>query len=203
MNIYFYFLITISIFYLSKSEETPEANAEPNPEPKAEANENNNNDSFEEDGDMYFKRTLKEYLVEKNLFESDRIIEPDEMKKIFLESVTEGDAESSGEYFGGIFIELADHFVNEYYKERKEIRGKDIYDLIHLDPISKKFEQLMNDNSKYNGADDNNENNKYNDYDNYDDEEFKRQRDFYYEDLYKHYDGYDFRDQVGDPIYDN
>ena len=62
----------------------------------------------------------------------------------------------------------------------------------------------MSDNSKYNGADDNNDNNNdYNDYDNYDDDEFKRHRDFYYEDLYKHYDGYDFRDQVGDPIYDN
>ena len=196
MNMYFYFLIILSLFFLSKSEETPE--------PKLEPNENNNDEAFEEDGDMYFKKTLKEYLVEKNLFESDRIIEPDEMKKIFLESVTEGDAESSAEYFGGIFIELADHFVNEYYKERKEIRGKDIYDLINLDPISKKFEQLMSDNSKYNGADDNSDNNNdYNDYDNYDDDEFKRHRDFYYEDLYKHYDGYDFRDQVGDPIYDN
>ena len=127
MNIYFYFLIILSLFLISKSDETPE--------PKAEPNENNNDEAFEEDGDMYFKKTLKEYLVEKNLFESDRIIEPDEMKKIFLESVTEGDAESSAEYFGGIFIELADHFVNEYYKERKEIRGKDIYDLINLDPF--------------------------------------------------------------------
>ena len=196
MNMYFYFLIILSLFFLLKSEETPE--------PKLEPNENNNDEAFEEDGDMYFKKTLKEYLVEKNLFESDRIIEPDEMKKIFLESVTEGDAESSAEYFGGIFIELADYFVNEYYKERKEIRGKDIYDLINLDPISKKFEQLMSDNSKYNGADDNSDNNNdYNDYDNYDDDEFKRHRDFYYEDLYKHYDGYEFRDQVGDPIYDN
>ena len=191
----FYLLLILSLFFLSKSEETPE--------PKVEQDDNNN-ETFEEDGDLYFKKTLKDYLVEKNLFESDRIIEPDEMKKIFLESVTEGDAESSAEYFGGIFIELADHFVNEYYKERKEIRGKDIYDLINLDPISKKFEQLMSDNSKYNGADDNSDNNNdYNDYDNYDDDEFKRHRDFYYEDLYKHYDGYDFRDQVGDPIYDN
>ena len=120
------------------------------------------------------------------------------MKKIFLESVTEGDAESSGEYFGGIFIELADHFVNEYYKERKEIRGKDIYDLIQLDPISKKFEQLMNDNSKYNGADDNENNRDYNDYNDNDDVD----HDYNYYDDYKHYDGYDYRDHVGDPIYD-
>ena len=190
MNMYFYFLIILSLFFLLKSEETPE--------PKLEPNENNNDEAFEEDGDMYFKKTLKEYLVEKNLFESDRIIEPDEMKKIFLESVTEGDAESSAEYFGGIFIELADHFVNEYYKERKEIRGKDIYDLIQLDPISKKFEQLMNDNSKYNGADDNENNRDYNDYNDNDDVD----HDYNYYDDYKHYYGYDYRDHVGDPIYD-
>ena len=189
----FYLLLILSLFFLSKSEETPE--------PKVEQNDNNN-ETFEEDGDLYFKKTLKDYLVEKNLFESDRIIEPDEMKKIFLESVTEGDAESSADYFGGIFIELADHFVNEYYKERKEIRGKDIYNIIELDPISKKFEQLMNDNSKYNGEEVNKENNNdYNDYNDYDDEP---DRDYnYFDDYYKHYDGYDYRDHVGDPIEDN
>ena len=191
MNIYFFLFLILSIIFLSKSEETPD--------PKKEKDDNNN-ETFEEDGDLYFKKTLKDYLVEKNLFDSDRIIEPDEMKKIFLESVTEGDAESSADYFGGIFIELADHFVNEYYKERKEIRGKDIYNLIELDPISKKFEQLMNDNSKYNGADDNKENN--NDYNDYNDDDDDNRDYNYFDDYYKHYDGYDYRDHVGDPIDD-
>ena len=191
MNIYFFLFLILSIIFLSKSEETPD--------PKKEKDDNNN-ETFEEDGDLYFKKTLKDYLVEKNLFDSDRIIEPDEMKKIFLESVTEGDAESSADYFGGIFIELADHFVNEYYKERKEIRGKDIYNLIELDPISKKFEQLMNDNSKYNGADDNKENN--NDYNDYNDDDDDNRDYNYFDDYYKHYDGYDYRDHVGEPIDD-
>ena len=191
MNIYFFLLLILSIIFLSKSEETPDQKKE---------KDDNNNETFEEDGDLYFKKTLKDYLVEKNLFDSDRIIEPDEMKKIFLESVTEGDAESSADYFGGIFIELADHFVNEYYKERKEIRGKDIYNLIELDPISKKFEQLMNDNSKYNGADDNKENN--NDYNDYNDDDDDNRDYNYFDDYYKHYDGYDYRDHVGEPIDD-
>ena len=190
-NFYFFLLLILSIIFLSKSEETPDQKKE---------KDDNNNETFEEDGDLYFKKTLKDYLVEKNLFDSDRIIEPDEMKKIFLESVTEGDAESSADYFGGIFIELADHFVNEYYKERKEIRGKDIYNLIELDPISKKFEQLMNDNSKYNGADDNKENN--NDYNDYNDDDDDNRDYNYFDDYYKHYDGYDYRDHVGDPIDD-
>ena len=37
----------------------------------------------------YFKSSLKEYLVENKLFNSDRIIEPDEMKKIFLDVLSE------------------------------------------------------------------------------------------------------------------
>ena len=100
-----------------------------------------------------------------------------------MEVVTEGDAESAADYFSGIFIELADHFVNEYYRNKTEIRGKDIYDLINMDQISAKFEQLMNENSKYNGADDHSyeDNNDYNDYDN----------------------DYDYRDDIGDPILDH
>ena len=195
MNKYLSILIIFSIILLVKTdeikEEKPDKNAETQPEqkqegePQVEPDSDDENNYYDEDGDQYFRESLKQYLVERNLFESDQLIQPEEMKKIFLEVLTEGDAESSAEYFGGIFIELADHFVNEYYRERKEIRGKDIFDLINMDPISKKFEQLMSDNSKYNGADDNNE---YQDYNNYDND-------------YNDYD-YDYRDDVGDPIYD-
>ena len=193
INIYLYFLILLSIILIVKTDEIKEEkNSESQTEQKQEGESKpeqdidpDDNNYYDEDGDQYFKESLKQYLVERNLFESDQLIQPEEMKKIFLEVITEGDAESSAEYFGGIFIELADHFVNEYYRERKEIRGKDIFELIDMEPISKKFEQLMSDNSKYNGADDNNE---YQDYNNYDND-------------YNDYD-YDYRDDVGEPIYD-
>ena len=195
MNKYLYLLIIFSIILLVKTdeikEEKPDKNTEtlteqkPEGEPQVGPDSDDENNYYDEDGDQYFRESLKQYLVERNLFESDQLIQPEEMKKIFLEVLTEGDAESSAEYFGGIFIELADHFVNEYYRERKEIRGKDIFNLIDMEPISKKFEQLMSDNSKYNGADDNNE---YQDYNNYDND-------------YNDYD-YDYRDDVGEPIYD-
>ena len=153
MNKYLSLLIIFSIILLVKTdeikEEKPDKNAETQPEqkqegePQVEPDSDDENNYYDEDGDQYFRESLKQYLVERNLFESDQLIQPEEMKKIFLEVLTEGDAESSAEYFGGIFIELADHFVNEYYRERKEIRGKDIFDLINMDPISKKFEQLI------------------------------------------------------------
>ena len=171
LNIYLFLHIIFSLLFIIHTEDL-----------KKEEEENEQDEYFDEDSDEYFKKSLKEYLVERNLFDSDKIIQPEEMKKIFLEVVTEGDAESSSEYFGGIFIELADHFVNEYYKQKQEIRGKDIYELIDMNPISQKFEELMTNNSKYNGEDAN-------------DNE-------YYNPDYDHDYDYDYRDDIGDPILD-
>ena len=71
------------------------------------------------------------------------------MKKIFLEVVTEGDCESSLEYFGGIFNELADYFVDSYFVISKEIKWKEIYDLININHISDKFEQMLGNNRHF------------------------------------------------------
>ena len=182
-DIYLFILIILSILFLIKSQEATNQKQEEENDNDDDEDEDNEPD---DDSEKYFKESLKEYLVEHKLFESEKLIQPEEMKKIFLEVVTEGDAEASSSYFGGLFIELADYFVNEYYRNMTQIRGKDIYDLINMDQISKKFEELMNDNSKYNGADDNNyENN--DDYDN---------------DYDNDYD-YDYRDDIGDPILDH
>ena len=71
------------------------------------------------------------------------------MKKIFLEVVTEGDCESSLEYFGRILNELADYFVDSYFVNSKEIKWKEIYDLININHISDKFEQILGDNRHF------------------------------------------------------
>ena len=148
-----YLLIIFSIFILTKSEE--------------ELENDSNYDYDYDDGysNNYFKESLKQYLIDKNLFESEEPVHPDQMKKIFLEVITEGEAESSTEYFGGIFNELADYFVNSYYVNKKEIKGKEIYDLIDINQISERFEQMMGDNPYYNGMNsdivDDDENNDY------------------------------------------
>ena len=93
------------------------------------------------DNDQFFKESLKEYLVENNLFESERVIKPDEMKKIFLEVLLNGEPDTPGE-LGRIIRHLAEYFVNTYYKDRKEIRAKEIYNLFDINEISDKFEQM-------------------------------------------------------------
>ena len=107
-------------------------------------NNNDYNDGFSED---YFKEALKNYLVERNLFESKEPVSKEQMKKIFLEIITEDDYESSLEYFRGIFNELADYFVDSHFVNRKEI--KEIYDLININHISNKFEQMLGNNPHF------------------------------------------------------
>ena len=140
-------LIFFSILLITKAEE-----------------ESDNDDEY---GTDYFKETLKQYLIGKNLFDSEEPVQPEEMKKIFLEVITEGEAESSADYFGGIFNELADYFVNSYYVNRKEIKGKQIYNLIDIEAISQKFEQMIGNNPQFYDNDGDDEEN--NDYDTRDD----------------------------------
>ena len=149
--LFFSAIILFSILLISKAEEEIDENSD-------------YDDGF---GVDYFKESVKQYLVDRNLFDSEELVQPEEMKKIFLEIITEGDYESSTEYFGGIFNELADFFVNSYYINKKEIKGKEIYDLIDINQISQKFEEMMGDNPNLNGMygsdymDDDNENNDY------------------------------------------
>ena len=103
------------------------------------------------DGEQYFKEIVKEYLERNNLWQNDKLIQPDELKKIFLDIITDGE-ESSEPRFKEAFDKLADFYIDKYYKERKEIRGKDIYDLLGITEISLKFDEILGE--KYEDEDD-------------------------------------------------
>ena len=143
-NIFFLFLL-LSLVFFSKSQEAIEENEE---------EEGYDLDDFT--GENFFKASLKEYLVEHNLFDSERAIQRDEVRKIFLEVITEGDPESTPNYMEGIFQSLAEYFVNLYYKDRREVRGKDLYDLIDIGAISQKFEDMIGGSPFYDGYEEEN-----------------------------------------------
>ena len=117
--IFIYIIILLSIIFITKQEEESGKN------------------------DEEFQKYLKQYLIDKNLFDSEEPVKPEEMKKIFMDIITEGEYESNKEFYEGIFNELADYFVNSYYVNRKEIKGKQIYDLIDINQISEKYELMM------------------------------------------------------------
>ena len=66
-----------------------------------------------------------------------------------MELIKEGDYKSSLEYFGGIFNELADYFVDSHFVNIKEIKWKEIYELININHISDKFEQMLGNNRHF------------------------------------------------------
>jgi len=63
-----------------------------------------------------------------------------------LDNIFGGGEEIFGEYFQNIFKELADYFTESYFENKKEIKGKEIYDLIDINQISEKFQQMVGDN---------------------------------------------------------
>ena len=133
-----YLIIIFIIILLTKCEEELE-----------EINKESENDD-DEYNSKSFKKNLKEYLIEKKLFDSEELVKKEELKKIVLDNIFGGGEEIFGEYFQNIFKELADYFTESYFEKKKEIKGKEIYDLIDIKPITDKFVQMVANNTNFN-----------------------------------------------------
>ena len=120
-------------------------------------------DDYGDNNNYYtnFNETLKNYLVDNGYFDSDRVIEPYEMKKIIYEVITEGDPDKNSDEVNKIFKQLAERFTEVYYNDKKQIRGKDIYGIINIDDIWSKFNDYLdyNTNGQYDDFDDDDEEN--------------------------------------------
>ena len=101
----------------------------------------NGHDNYDE-GQKQFKEQLKQYLIDTKLINSEKPIEREEMKKIFIDVMTEKDPQYIPEFLKAILDKLSKYFIDKYYKKKKIIRGKDLYDLIDIEPIAAKFQQL-------------------------------------------------------------
>ena len=137
-------------------------------------------DDFLDDFDIKYERNLKKYLkkylISNNLFNNERIVEIGEMRKIFLDVMLEGASiDEIDNNTKEIYEELAKIFLQKYYKENEEIRGKDIYDLININEIKQKFYELNGEVPLYDDDieitmddDDDDDDNKKKDSDDYD-----------------------------------
>ena len=104
-------------------------------------------DDFLEDFDIKYENTLKKYLKKylkkNNLFDADKIIEPEELKKIFIDvMLEEAPLDEIDNNTKEIYEELGRIFIDKYYKNKKVIKGKDIYDLFNIKEITQKFYEL-------------------------------------------------------------
>jgi len=135
----FILLIILSLLILNKSlddDEFPEENSY---------------DTFDDSFDdiSFFKSSLKEYLLEKDLYDSNRPIKPNELRKIFLEVISEGDPKNIPSYLKNTFNKLAEHFIVKYYNENKQITGKDIINLFDINEINSQFDKIVGDTTLY------------------------------------------------------
>ena len=76
-------------------------------------------DYDEDDGYETFRKSLREYLTENKLIDSDKLIKPKRLKKIFLETVGDTDVEGIPQKIKEIYGELADYFIEKYYTKKK------------------------------------------------------------------------------------
>ena len=93
------------------------------------------------DEKQYFKELVKNYLIEKNLWESDKLIQPDEIRKLFIDIINEG--EYMDNKLKNVFDKVINYFIEKYYKEKKDIKGKNLYDLININELIRKFDDLI------------------------------------------------------------
>ena len=111
-------------------------------------------DYDEDDGYETFRKSLREYLTENKLIDSDKLIKPKRLKKIFLETAGDVDVEGVPQKIKEIYGELADFFIEKYYTKKKEIKGKDIFKLFNFNEISLKLNELIQANPYYGEDDD-------------------------------------------------
>ncbi len=115
----------------------------------------NSLDDYLDDIDIKYEEYLKKfflnYLKNNNLISSERLIQKNEMKKIIVDIMLEGTSPSDIEENTLMaYNELADIFIEKYYKEKKFIMGKDLINIINIKELTQKYYELNGESPIYN-----------------------------------------------------
>ena len=98
----------------------------------------------------YLKKFFLNYLNNNNLISSDKLITENEMKKIIVDIMLEGLSPSEiEENILMLYKELADIFIEKYYKEKKDIKGKDLINIINIKELMQKYYELIGESPIY------------------------------------------------------
>ena len=117
-------------------------------------NKANSIDDYLDDIDIKYEEYLKKfflnYLKKNNLISSERLIAKNEMKKIIVDIMLEGLSPSEiEENILMLYKELADIFIEKYYKEKKDIKGKDLINIINIKELMQKYYELNGESPIY------------------------------------------------------
>jgi len=107
-------------------------------------------DDYDIKYEEYLKKFFLNYLNNNNLISSDKLITENEMKKIIVDIMLEGLSPSEiEENILMLYKELADIFIEKYYKEKKEIKGKDLINIIDIKELMQKYYELNGESPIY------------------------------------------------------
>ena len=107
-------------------------------------------DDYDIKYEEYLKKFFINYLNNNNLISSDKLITENEMKKIIVDIMLEGLSPSEiEENILMLYKELADIFIEKYYKEKKEIKGKDLINIIDIKELMQKYYELNGESPIY------------------------------------------------------
>ena len=111
-------------------------------------------DDVLDDYDLKYEEHLKHfflnYLDSNNLIKSEQIMTQNEIKKIIVDIMLEG--LSSDEIEGSIlsmYQELSEIYLEKIIKEKKEIKGKDLINIINIKELMKLYYELNGESPIY------------------------------------------------------
>ena len=97
-------------------------------------------DDYDIKYEEYLRNNLMEYLKEKGYINSENLISQEDMKKIIVDLMLEGiSPEEISENTMQTYIELSNVLTKKYYKESKEIKGKDLKKIINIKELTKEY----------------------------------------------------------------
>ena len=107
-------------------------------------------DDFDIKYEEYLKKFFFNYLESNNLISSEKLITEDEMRKIIIDIMLEGLSPNEiEENILMLYKELAGILIEKYYKEKKEIKGKDLINTIDIKELLQKYYELNGESPIY------------------------------------------------------
>lgn len=98
----------------------------------------------------YLKNFFLNYLENNDLISSDKLVTEDDMKKIIIDIMLEGLSPNEvEENILTLYKDLADILIQKYYKEKKEIKGKDLINIINIKELMQTYYELNGESPIY------------------------------------------------------
>ena len=100
-------------------------------------------DDYDIKYEEYLKNFFLNYLENNDLISSDKLVTEEDMKKIIIDIMLEGLSPNEvEENILTLYKDLADILIQKYYKEKKEIKGKDLINIINIKELMQTYYEL-------------------------------------------------------------